>query len=324
MQIQGIIISYHRIVEPAIDPWGLRVTAEHFAEHLEVLSEFCCPLSLESFISHRHQGTLPRVPVMLTFDDGYIDNLETALPLLEKFDVPATVFVSSGYIDQAGFWWEDLEQIFLRPQQLPERLEVEVEGYAVNIQLGDAARYSSMQHIRDKKSHVWKGEPGSRIRAYHDVYDQLWPYPHAIKLRLVTQIIEWSGMNPDHRLANRPMTSSEVRRLSASPCISIGGHTVTHTPLADRTAGTALHEIVQDRMKLQDITEDAVSHFAYPHGSFDSETPRLVAEAGFASACTTRQAAITVETPLMLLPRYAAQDWSGDELLEKLRLWLAR
>ena len=91
-----MILMYHRIAEPKLDAWGLCVTPSHFAEHLEVLADSARIVSLQELLEKYRGGGLAQRTAVLTFDDGYADNLHHAKSVLERYDAPATVFVTSG------------------------------------------------------------------------------------------------------------------------------------------------------------------------------------------------------------------------------------
>jgi len=129
----------HRVAEPGVDPWSLCVTPQHFAEHLEVLQRETAPISLQKMVQAYKEGNIPARAVAVTFDDGYADNLHSAKPLLEQYNVPATVFVPSGYVGHGReFWWDELERILLQPGPLPERLTLNINGKTYQWELGDA------------------------------------------------------------------------------------------------------------------------------------------------------------------------------------------
>ena len=114
---RAVILLYHRVADLPSDPQLMAVTPRHFAEHLEVIRQSCRPLRL-----HDLGEALPDRSVVVTFDDGYADNLHHAKPLLAAHDVPATVFVTSGYVgSDREFWWDDLERILLETPSLPRR-----------------------------------------------------------------------------------------------------------------------------------------------------------------------------------------------------------
>jgi peptidoglycan/xylan/chitin deacetylase (PgdA/CDA1 family) len=110
------ILMYHRVAEVAVDPWELCVTPQHFAEHLEVLSKFARVVSLSQLTQELDAGKSIDRSIAITFDDGYGDNLLTAKPILEKSDLPATIFVANGYVEQQReYWWDELERLFFQP-----------------------------------------------------------------------------------------------------------------------------------------------------------------------------------------------------------------
>jgi peptidoglycan/xylan/chitin deacetylase (PgdA/CDA1 family) len=108
----AVILMYHRVEVVERDPWRLAVEPSLFAEQLEVIRDRFQPISLERLCDGLAARDIPRRSVVLTFDDGYRDNLTNATPLLEKHDVPASLFVTTGYLDSGrDFWWEELEDV---------------------------------------------------------------------------------------------------------------------------------------------------------------------------------------------------------------------
>src|ERR1700722_15380665 len=93
----GVVLMYHRIDDPPVDPWGICVSADRFKEQMECLSRLNVACHLNDIQSRGGR-------VAVTFDDGYADNLYAAKPILERYAIPATVFVISGSSDQESFW----------------------------------------------------------------------------------------------------------------------------------------------------------------------------------------------------------------------------
>src|SRR4051812_35493116 len=93
-----VILMCHRIAEPAWDPWALSIAPARFDEQLRRLTAERIPLSMTELVARLEAGTLPSRAVALTFDDGYVDNLRAAKPILEEHRVPATVFLTTGYV----------------------------------------------------------------------------------------------------------------------------------------------------------------------------------------------------------------------------------
>ncbi len=106
----GLILLYHRIARGGPDPFRLSVSPANFAEHLQALREVARPIALRTLVDDLKRGALRGGSVAVTFDDGYSDNLHTALPLLEAAGVPATVFaLASGRGEE--FWWDRLARL---------------------------------------------------------------------------------------------------------------------------------------------------------------------------------------------------------------------
>jgi peptidoglycan/xylan/chitin deacetylase (PgdA/CDA1 family) len=107
----ALVLGYHRIAEPAGDEFGLCVSPQHFAEQLEVIRALATPLRLSNLVRCATSARLPEAAVAITFDDGYADVVEHALPRLREAEVPATIFVISGLLG-TEFWWERLLHAF--------------------------------------------------------------------------------------------------------------------------------------------------------------------------------------------------------------------
>jgi peptidoglycan/xylan/chitin deacetylase (PgdA/CDA1 family) len=108
----AVILMYHRIGVVERDPWRLAVTPARFAEQLAVIKDVFHPLPLQALRESIAMRQIPRDTAVITFDDGYRDNLTTAQPLLGEYDLPATLFVTTGYLDsERDFWWDELEDV---------------------------------------------------------------------------------------------------------------------------------------------------------------------------------------------------------------------
>ena len=134
---------YHRIAAPPSDLWRLAVSPSHFVEHLDVIRADFHPISLYDLVKAIGAGSMPRRAVAFTFDDGYRDNLYTAKPLLERYDVPATVFVTTEYIDaKTDFWWDEIEQLLVQENRV---VPIDHRALRTTLQrLGPTARRESL------------------------------------------------------------------------------------------------------------------------------------------------------------------------------------
>jgi peptidoglycan/xylan/chitin deacetylase (PgdA/CDA1 family) len=109
---QAAILLYHRVSSAQWDPWGLAVEPDLFEQQLALLVSSFKPLPLAELVGRLEADEVPPGAVAVTFDDGYRDNLVTGKPLLERYEIPATVFVVSGSVDSdRDFWWDELERL---------------------------------------------------------------------------------------------------------------------------------------------------------------------------------------------------------------------
>jgi peptidoglycan/xylan/chitin deacetylase (PgdA/CDA1 family) len=109
---QAVILMYHSISRGRPDPWDLCVDPDLFAEQVQLLRDRFHVVSLGALGEALLAGKQLSRAVVITFDDGYRDNLLVAKPLLEQQGLPAVVFVTTGYLDSGrDFWWDELEAV---------------------------------------------------------------------------------------------------------------------------------------------------------------------------------------------------------------------
>ncbi len=228
----------------------------------------------------------------MTFDDGYADNLHVALPLLERYQIPATVFVTSAAVGrQREFWWDELEKVLLSPGPLPRELSLEVAGRMHHFDLESASSYEPSE----AKAHMgWSmlgsTEPTARHKVYVELFNLLIRRSPKEIADALNALVGWAGLELRGRDSHRTMTRDELTELGASKLVEIGAHTVTHRVLAGVSVPRQKEEIEGSRDELRRVLGRAPSSFAYPYGfasSYDEQTIALVREAGFERACTT-------------------------------------
>ncbi len=295
------VLTYHRIVEDDVDPWSLSVTPQRFAEQLAAIREVAMPLPLAEALARIQDGSLDRPAVVVTFDDGYADNLHTAQPILERFGVPATVFVASGAIDAgAEFWWDALELVILGPHPLPAGLELQLAGRPLQWTLDRAAREPAQGR--------WLAAdppPTARHALYLDLWQRLQPMPYKERQQAIAYLQHWIGLAPVVRPARRTLTVTELRSLASCADIDIGAHTVTHPQLSRLPQAERRREIRSSKTAIEGWIERPLAHFAYPFGDHDGATRQDVVAAGLAAACTTHCGILVDASDLYAIPRVA-------------------
>jgi peptidoglycan/xylan/chitin deacetylase (PgdA/CDA1 family) len=320
---RALILMYHQVAEVDLDPWSLCVTPQHFAEHLEIVQKYARPIGLQQLARSHRDGSIPHRAVVLTFDDGYANNLHNAKPLLERYNISATVFVTTGQVGQnREFWWDELEGMLLKQGKLPEKLSLKINDRLHQWELGAAANYSQEEYRSDRDRKAWEGLPGSRLAFYYSVWEQLRPIPANERQQLQDEIAAWAGAEPTPRPSYRPLITEEVRTLAQGGLIEIGAHTVTHPFLSAHSVMFQRNEIQKSKADLEALLDYPVNSFAYPFGDYTAETVPLIPEAGFNCACSTVQHTVWRNSDYFQFPRFAVENWSGKEFQKRLFKWL--
>jgi peptidoglycan/xylan/chitin deacetylase (PgdA/CDA1 family) len=262
--------------------------------------------------------------VVLTFDDGYADNLYNAKPLLEHYDIPATVFVITGYIGrEREFWWDELDRLFLRPDTLPEELDLSVKGVTYHWQLDEADDYSEETHRRQRR---WRPEEEARS-SYHSLYKSLWKLLRSLaegeRQRALHELRGWAGIKQVVRPSHRPLSSEEVVALDQGGLVEIGAHTITHPALRKLPPDLQQDEILGSKTRLEEVLNRPVTSFSYPYGNLSVQTADIVREAGFSCACSTLADVVRPSSERFQLPRVEVEDWDGEQFAGHLSRWLS-
>jgi peptidoglycan/xylan/chitin deacetylase (PgdA/CDA1 family) len=316
---EPVILMYHRIADERVDPWGLAVSPARFEEHLQVLRRSRYPLPLTEFVRNLMAGTLPSHAVALTFDDGYADNFFAGKPRLAAADVPATVFLATGYLDRPGeFWWDELARLLLL-ERSAQRLELVVRGDAFHLEFGTERLARANDAWR-----AWAAPLTSRQRAYLAIWQALRPLEDEERRALMAEIRSSFGNGDTRPNLGRAMTFEEARALATDGLVRIGAHTVTHPLLTNLDASSRRREIVASKAACEAVTGGHVQGFTYPYGDLNGEVRSAIEGAGFEYACSTRHGPVTADSDILALPRIHVLDWDGDDFNRTLHLSAAR
>jgi peptidoglycan/xylan/chitin deacetylase (PgdA/CDA1 family) len=248
---------------------------------------------------------------VITFDDGYADNLHTARPLLATSGLPATVFVATGSLG-AEFWWDTLARLIFSPALLPETLAMTIGGQAVAWSQNGAGRVQ-----------VNKKPPGARERLLPLLYEPLQALPPEERESVLARLRDWvASASPPRPVNARAMTPAEVQALADGGLITVGAHSVSHEPLATLPPVAQQEQIAASKATLTDILGQPVRSFSYPHGAASAATRQFVRECGFQLACASHNDTVRTASNPFHLPRFWIQDWNGDRFGRWLRGWL--
>ncbi|WP_028484246.1 polysaccharide deacetylase family protein [Thioalkalivibrio sp. ALE17] len=287
------ILIYHRVLpepDPLLDG---DPHADDFRWQMRLLAHHMNPLPLAEAVERLQNHTLPPRAVCVTFDDGYADNAEVALPILQEEGVPATFFIATGYLDGGRMFNDTLIETVRR---LPKNADLGPEG------LGEWTLETD--HDRLKLIHALIGR---------------FKYQPAEKRQAGTEALatRFGVLLPD----NLMMSGQQVREL-ANAGMEIGGHTATHPILTEVGAATARAEIEKGREDLEALLGRAPRLFAYPNGrpnkDYAAEHVQIARDCGFEAAVSTAPGAARLDSDLFQLPRFTP--WDRTPLRFGLRL----
>ena len=220
-------------------------------------------VSLDDAIA-RLSAPHPRRFVCLTFDDGYVDNHDVVLPIVERYRVPITVYISPGLIDgSALLWWYALDRVIATAPEIRLPLPRDVV-LPTACQAEKAAAFAT---CTDFLLHADAAARDAVARALAERHG-----------------VDFRGLATAHM-----MDWTKVRAMAASRYVEIGAHTLSHPALSRLDAADAMREMSDSRDRLTIESGKPVRHFAYPFGTALAIGPRevkLAAASGFSTAVT--------------------------------------
>jgi len=241
------------------------IDQETFEDQIKFISKKFRCLDLKEALFELEQGSLPRSSAVITFDDGYLDNLTLALPILEKYKVPAALFVATGLADgSAGLWWQELESAI------------------------DKAKVIDIR-FNDKRFTFETQTFSGKFRAYNRLAQYLKTLASPEAASFMSLIWEQVGDKSD--TTSKILSWDDIRLMDENPLITIGSHSVSHRSLSSLSAEELRSELVHSKVRLEKELGHPVYYFCYPYGTASEVGPRefeAVKQAGYRAAFTTR------------------------------------
>ena len=293
---QAAVLCYHQILPnindlPKNSPFvGHAISTNKFEEQIRFLSENYNVVSLDA-VAEKIGIQRGEFVVAVTFDDGYKDNLIYALPILEKYNVPATIFITTMYPEgDTWIWWMELWQT------LEKRTSLKLES------------------SEDQKE--WKfGSDYDRKKCYSVLRSNLLKLDYSARLKFMEKL---TGRKLRPQYSNNTLTWDEIKLLDRHRLIDIGAHTHTHPNLAALSYDAAKEEILFSKLKLEQELDRPINHFAYPFGGEKEARPRereIVRDIGFETASTSISGGLRWENQ-WALPRFVMAEKHTANYLE--------
>jgi peptidoglycan/xylan/chitin deacetylase (PgdA/CDA1 family) len=292
--VRGLVLLYHR-VEELWDVHGLAVPKPLFETQLAWLRQECDVMPLDVLLATPPEE-LPQRAVALTFDDGYVDNLTTIAPLLQAYELPATFFITTRWLDAEGeYWWDLLERVMLSTPRVPSSFALKLDGEVETLPTGTNEE---------------------RLAAHRRVHEAMVHATLEGRDALAASVASWGGAGVP-RL--RPMLADEVRQLARHSRVTIGAHSVNHVALPNQAIRTVRQEIHDSCARLAKVTGHAVDLFAYPYGAYDRASAAVVRQScRWGLSCDQR--ALGESFDAAAVPRVEVKRWDWLELASRLEL----
>jgi peptidoglycan/xylan/chitin deacetylase (PgdA/CDA1 family) len=325
---RGVVLLYHRVADEPSDPYALCITPAAFEEHLQAICATGRPMRLSDLADAVARDDVPDRAVCVTFDDGYADNVDVGEPLLQRYGVPATMFVTTGRAGrEREFWWDELERIFLQTPALPDTLELDLGGTTLRCAVGPLATTADSITDGPRATRAWHlldvSTPGSRRAAFRLAYDAVQQLAPDDRDRAMDALVAWADVAPAVRPARRALEPDEVAAMDARGVFDVGAHTVTHPALPRQAPDVQRAEIERSKRDLEAWTGHEVPGFAYPYGLYDEPAVHAVRASGFRYACSCIYRHVQPDVERFLLPRIEITSGDGDEVARQLR-WQLR
>ena len=302
----ALILGYHRI---GTSPEALAencVSPENFADQLHEIRKHTHPVRLSGLVQHLKDASLPQKAIAITFDDGYADNLYIAKPLLEKYEIPATVFICTGYLGKE-FWWDELERLVTGSQ---------TELHGLQLRAGGKRFEWHNATVRPEE-----GQPALRKKFCRALYHFLLALDVEDQNQAMGEIRNWSDVTSAEISSTRALSEEELLRLVDGGLIELGAHTRHHPMLPQLSFERQKEEIQSSKRDLEALLSENIAGFSYPNGRATADAKRFVREIGFTYACSSLHDVVRPGSDIYELTRFWQKDVDGDQFLQGLRLW---
>ena len=279
----GLILMYHRVLaddDPEcgkIQP-GMFVKAGAFEKQIAYLAKKYEIISLGELARMLDDpASISGKYVIVTFDDGWRDNFEIAYPILMKYNVPATIFLTTGFIESTDVLW------FYQAENILRTANISAERAAAIISEAVAASGSAKSPRAAPLDNPVRTRPG--INELIEMMKEL----DAVSIESVLAKIAAEGSISGDvlRADNRMLNWDQITQMKRAG-IEFGSHGVSHAILTRMRPDEVMDELVNSKDSIKSRLGIDVSLFSYPNGNYDPEIRNMARGAGYKCSVTTR------------------------------------
>ena len=284
------ILYYHRVNDDN-DPFFPAISTKLFEEEMRFVSRQYRVVSLAELLNVLAGGS--NEPVLaINFDDGYQDNYQNAFPILQRYGLPASIFLTTGSIDsREPLWFEQMAQAVKKTTQ-----------ECVDLGLDFPRRF-------------WMRTQAERLESIQGIFEFLRNLQDSERQHWLAHMLRQLAVESDWERHDKMLTWDQVRFMQKHG-IDFGGHTVTHPFLSQAPDEQAAWEVSECKRRIEEELQRPVFHFAYPNGhekDFGDSNKNVVRKAGYQAAVTSIWGPNYSSTDRMELRR--GGPWENDPAL---------
>jgi peptidoglycan/xylan/chitin deacetylase (PgdA/CDA1 family) len=262
-----------------------------FRQQMGFLKQWFGCLTTEEVLN-RDSEHQERPGAVVTFDDGYANNLEIALPILEEFEIPAIIYVTTGNACERRLFWPDKIWMAVKRSKIPS---INLKGIADSLGTytfrQDGALWQDDVHKLNED--IKRINPSRRENIVDEVVARFKDAPGAKPFEVEVENNVFTPLNPD-----------QIAELSAHPLITIGAHSHCHNLLNQIPLSQAEESIRTSKEILERLTGRTIEHFSYPNGNLTDDIIGVVKRMGFKSAVTVPTGFFKYGDDPYRIPRY--------------------
>ena len=272
------------------DPLRKQLDIETFTNQLDAISQHHNWVDVHGALEHLRGGSHVENPVLLTFDDGYRNNLDLALPVFEARHIRPLLFVTTGFLDNARTFWFDRFDFAIQQIDRPWTLEVEGKSFEFN----PSDRCSMHREYQALRRYAKR--QGWHDQHFHEFFEETCD---ALEAHTGKALGNLQAIDP----VSATISSVELCRAVARGAIDVGSHTIDHMRIDKLDIDTRAHQLVQSKIELEAITGQPCRTFCYPNGDWDQISREAVAAAGYEASFTVAPGLNAVGCDLLTLQR---------------------
>ena len=269
---------------------GKHLNTELFRSQIRYLKHFYNVISLNQYIESFTKGDkLPKNSIVITIDDGYKSNYTFAFPILKEYDVPATIFLTTDFIDNKHFLWVDRLEYAINHTRSND-LILKIGGEKLSFRLiTDKEKIFCDTSIRRKLKL-------KQIEIIEETIQQ-------IEDKLNVNLSETQNVPKIYE----PLGWNEIFEMIKSSKVNFGSHTHRHCIIARHNSEVIQNELTLSKKIIEKKTGKNTRLFCYPNGSigcFNDKTKLMLNKLGYSSALTNVRGTNNEVTDLYELKRF--------------------